>query len=226
LPRILLIEDEPALRRALLRGLGEERYTVDVAGDGETGLWAAQGGEHELILLDLLLPKLSGLEVCRRLRAAGLRTPILMLTARDSTQDVVAGLDAGANDYLVKPFAFQELLARMRALLRVGTAAGTAQLQHADLRLDLAGLRAFRGEQELTLTNKEFQLLEILMRRAGHVLSRQSLRDTLWAHDSDPESNALEVHIARLRRKIDCDRDAPLLRTVRGVGYVLRQGAP
>lgn len=224
--RILVIEDEPALCRALAQGLAEQHYVVDTANDGETGLWAARGGEHELVVLDLQLPKLGGLELCRRLRAEGCRTPILMLTARDSTADVVTGLDAGANDYLVKPFEFQELLARMRALLRIGTQATSVELHAADLRLDVASHRAWRDGQALLLTTKELQLLEMLMRHKERVLTRQRLRDALWDHDSDPESNALEVHIAGLRRKIDRDRDAPLLQTVRGVGYVLRVPAP
>lgn len=221
--RILVIEDEPALCRALAHGLAEHHYVVDCETDGETGLWAARGGEHELIVLDLQLPKLSGLELCRQLRRSGCRTPILMLTARDSTADIVAGLDAGANDYLVKPFQFQELLARLRALLRIGTQATSVELCLADLRLDADSHRAWRRDEQLPLTIKELQLLEILMRHKERVLTRQRLRDALWAHDSDPESNALEVHIAGLRRKIDRDREVPLLHTVRGVGYVLRE---
>lgn len=221
--RLLLVEDEPALARALAQGLRDERYAVDVFDNGEDGLWAAQGGEHELLVLDLQLPRLSGLELCRRLRTGGSRLPILMLTARDTTADIVAGLDAGANDYLVKPFQFAELLARLRALLRVGTPALDAQLAAADLRLDARAHRVWRGGTEVTLTTKELQLLEFLLRHKGRVVARQQLIDALWEHDDDPSSNALEVHVASLRRKIDRGAGQPLLHTIRGAGYVLRE---
>lgn len=221
--RILLVEDEAPLARARAQGLRDERYAVDVADNGEDGLWAARGGEHDLLVLDLQLPRLPGLEVCRRLRADGCRLPILMLTARDTTADIVTGLDAGANDYLVKPFAFAELLARLRALLRLGTDAAGAVLTAGDLRLDARGHRVWRGSTEIALTNKELQLLEYLLRHKGKVVARQKLVAALWEHDDDPESNALEVHVASLRRKIDRGAQVPLLHTVRGAGYVLRE---
>lgn len=223
--RILIIEDEPAIANALAQGLRDERYVVDIAADGETGLWAARGGEHDLVLLDVQLPRLSGLELCRQLRQQRCLTPILMLTARDSTADIVTGLDAGANDYLVKPFAFAELLARVRALLRIGTAATSVCLTVADVRLDAKAMRVWRGDAEVALTTKEIQLLEYLLRHKGRVVSRQRLAGALWEHDCDPDSNALEVHVASLRRKLDRG-PAVLLHTVRGVGYVLREPEP
>ncbi|MBL8728736.1 MAG: response regulator transcription factor [Planctomycetes bacterium] len=220
---MLLVEDEAALARALAQGLRDERYAVDIADNGEDGLWAARSGEHDLLVLDLQLPRIPGLEVCRRLRKDGNHLPILMLTARDTTADVVTGLDAGANDYLVKPFAFAELLARLRALLRVGTRATGVELTAGDLRLDAKGHRVWRGATEIAVTTKELQLLEYLLRHKGQVVARQKLIDALWEHDDDPESNALEVHVASLRRKVDRGAEVALLHTVRGAGYVLRE---
>lgn len=220
--RVLIIEDEPAIAMALAEGFGDEGYEVDVAHDGETGLWTARAGEHDLVLLDLQLPRLPGLEVCRRLREQGVTTPILMLTARDTVADIVRGLDTGANDYLVKPFSFAELLARVRALLRTAAGATGAELTVADVRLDSRGLRAWRGETEIALTVKELRLLEHLLRHKGQVVSRQSLTAALWDHDDDPDSNALEVHVASLRRKLGRGPEL-LLHTVRGVGYVVRE---
>lgn len=220
--RILIVEDEPHLARALASGLAAASHTVDVAGDGEAGLAAAANGRAEVVLLDVLLPKLSGLEVCRRLRAAGSTVPVLMLTARDATDDVVAGLDAGANDYLTKPFAFAELLARIRALLRSGGSARTAELTLADLVLDTAACKVTRGGFALTLTRKEFQLLATLLQHQGNVVPRQRLIDALWHGDSSPDSNAIEVHVATLRKKID-GHGPRLLHTVRGFGYVMRE---
>ncbi|MEO6595466.1 MAG: response regulator transcription factor [Planctomycetota bacterium] len=220
---ILIVEDEVALARALATGLREESYVVDVAHDGEEGLWAARTGTHDLLVLDLQLPRIGGIDVCRRLRQGGLRLPILMLTARDTTSDIVTGLDAGANDYLVKPFEFAELLARLRALSRIGTASTSAELTAADLRLDGAAHRVWRGGKEVALTTKEMQLLEYLLRHKGQVVSRRRLIEALWDHDDDPESNALEVHVASLRRKIDRGAEVTLLHTVRGAGYVLRE---
>lgn len=220
--RILIVEDEPQLARALASGLAAASHTVDVAGDGEAGLAAAANGRAEVVLLDVLLPKLSGLEVCRRLRAAGSAVPVLMLTARDATDDVVAGLDAGANDYLTKPFAFAELLARIRALLRSGGSARTAELTLADLVLDTAACAVTRNGVALALTLKEFQLLATLLQHKGNVVSRQRLMNALWHGDSSPDSNAIEVHVATLRKKLD-GHGPRLLHTVRGFGYVMRE---
>jgi len=223
---ILLIEDEPALAETVARGLREELFVVEVLLDGEQGLWAAQTGNHDVVVLDLQLPRLHGLEVCRRLRAAGSRVPVLILTARDSVNDVVRGLDSGANDYLTKPFAFAEFLARVRALLRVGSLAATAVYRAGDLTLDTTTRQAGRGGATLTLTAKEYQLLECLLRHKGRVLSRARLYEAVWDRDLEPDSNVLEVHIASLRRKMDRDRTPSLLHTVRGVGYVLREPPP
>ena len=220
--RLLIIEDERQLADALAQGLREDGYDVDVARDGEAGLWAAQAGEHALVVLDLQLPKLSGLELCRRLRAKGIATPILILTARDTVSDIVNGLDAGASDYLVKPFVFEELRARARAILRTAAGATSSELTVADLRLDSRGLRVWRGGSAIVLTVKEHRLLEQLMRCKGEVVSRQRLTAALWDHDNDPDSNALEVHVASLRRKLGRGADS-LLHTVRGVGYVMRE---
>jgi two-component system OmpR family response regulator len=220
--RLLIIEDEPAIAKALAEGLREEGYHVEIARDGESGLWAARTGEHALVLLDLQLPKLPGLDVCRRLREQGRTTPILMLTARDTVSEIVGGLDAGANDYLVKPFAFAELLARVRALLRAAAGAVGAELTVGDVRLDSRALRVWRGGTEVALTVKELRLLEHLLRHKGQVVSRQRLTAALWDHDNDPDSNALEVHVASLRKKLGRGSDT-LLHTVRGVGYVVRE---
>jgi DNA-binding response OmpR family regulator len=218
--KILVVEDERALADALRAGLTDERYAVDVAHDGEEGLWAARSGSYDAVVLDLLLPKLSGIDVCRRLRAERLFVPILMLTAMDTTRDVVAGLDAGANDYLAKPFAFEELLARLRAMLRAAARDQSSVMEIGDLRIDTAAHAVMRAGRSVELTAKEFQLLEFLARRRGEVVSKERLAEALWAHDCEPDSNALEVYVANLRRKLELG----LLQTVRGAGYVLRDG--
>jgi len=223
---VLLIEDEPALAEAVAKGLREELFVVEVQGDGELGLWSARSGGHDLVVLDLQLPKLNGLEVCRQLRAAGSRVPVLILTARDTVADIVRGLDLGANDYLTKPFAFAEFLARVRALLRIGSQAIATIYRAADLTLDTASRQAQRRGIPVALTAKEYQLLECLLRHKGRVMTRAQLNDAVWDRDMEPDSNVLEVHIASLRRKIDRDCDLHLLHTVRGVGYVLRETPP
>ncbi len=219
--RLLLVEDEPALARALAQGLREESYIVDVVGDGATALWAARGQEFDAMVLDVRIPDVDGYEVCRRLRTNRSRLPILMLTACDATEDVVRGLDAGADDYVTKPFVFAQLLARLRALMRRGSAGTTAEFAVGELRLDTAARRAYRGATEIELTEKEYKILELMMRQAGTVIRRERLTAAIWDDDMGPGSNALEVHIANLRRKIDAPFGRGMLQTRRGVGYLL-----
>ncbi len=222
--RILVVEDEQRLGRLLRRSLEAVRHVVDVATDGETGLAAARGGEYDVIILDLGLPDVDGVEVCRRLRAARVGTPILMLTARDEIEDRVHGLDAGADDYVGKPFALSELLARVRALSRRPQPEETAgELRLADLRLDVAGRRAWRGNRPLTLSAKEFALLEFMLRHAGQVLTRQQIVEQVWRYDFDGLDTIVDTYIHYLRDKVDANAAPRLVRTVRGVGYVLRE---
>jgi len=222
--RILVVEDEQRLGRLLRRSLEAVRHVVDVATDGETGLAAARGGEYDVIILDLGLPDVDGVEVCRRLRAARVGTPILMLTARDEIEDRVHGLDAGADDYVGKPFALSELLARVRALSRRPQPEETAgDLRLADLRLDVAGRRAWRGNRPLTLSAKEFALLEFMLRHAGQVLTRQQIVEQVWRYDFDGLDTIVDTYIHYLRDKVDANAAPRLVRTVRGVGYVLRE---
>ena len=221
--RILVVDDEPQLRRALERALKLEGYEVELAADGDQALAAAAGARPDAIVLDVLMPKRDGLEVCRALRSQGDRTPVLMLTARDAVRDRVDGLDAGADDYVVKPFALEELLARVRALLRRGDAGGEGRLTYADLSLDPATREVNRGEREVELTKTEFALLEHLMRHPKQVLSRSQLFEAVWGYDFGPRSNSLEVYIGYLRRKTEEGGEPRLIQTVRGVGYALRQ---
>jgi two-component system response regulator MprA len=220
--RILVVEDEAAIAQAVRTGLEDERYVVDVRSSGDEGLRAAQSGEYDLVILDLLLPGIPGMEVCRRLRARGRAVPVLMLTARDATRDVVAGLDAGANDYLTKPFAFEELLARVRALLRTATRSLAAVVRVGPLTVDTGAHRASVGGAFLDLSAKEYQLAEYLAVHRGQIVSKERLAQALWSHDREPESNAIEVYIASLRRKLGSGR-ADLIHTVRGAGYVMRE---
>lgn len=218
--RLLVVEDEPTLAAALARGLREESYVVETVSDGDTALWAARSQEFDAMLLDVRIPAPDGCEVCRRLRAERSRVPILMLTACDATEDVVRGLDAGADDYVTKPFAFAELLARLRALIRRGSAGTEAELRVGPVRLDTAMRRAFLDEHDVAVTEMEYRVLELLMRRVGAVVSRDRLAAAMWDDEIGPGSNALEVHIANIRKKIG-DRKGSLLQTRRGVGYVL-----
>jgi two-component system copper resistance phosphate regulon response regulator CusR len=221
--RILLVEDEERLARSLVMGLRDERYVVDHARDGEEALWQADAGHHDLLLLDLRIPKVGGLEVCRRLRAKGSTLPILMLTASDTTNDVVTGLDLGADDYLTKPFEFAELLARIRAMLRRGSGGRSARLVLADLEMDVAGRRVWRGGKEIQLGNLEFRVLEHLLRNAGSVQSKARITAAVWQDEIGPESNVLEVLISNLRRKLDRDHEPALVHTRRGAGYLLAE---
>ncbi|HEU5424259.1 MAG TPA: response regulator transcription factor [Nitrolancea sp.] len=217
---ILVVEDEQRLARLLKRMLEDERHTVDVAYDGGTALELGLRDSFDLAVLDRMLPDLDGIEVCRRLRAARIAMPILMLTARGSVEDRVTGLNAGADDYLVKPFAMDELLARVNALLRRGGSNGAATvLQVGDLTLDLLRREVKRGGAIIELTPKEFALLEYLMRNPGHVLSRSQIVDHVWSYDFDALSNVVDIYIHYLRDKIDRGRGKPLIKTVRGAGY-------
>ena len=220
--RLLLVEDDPNLGRFVQKGLQEERYAVDVAMDGEEGLFLATVTQYDLIILDIMLPKLDGLGVCRKLRDERKTTPILMLTARESVEDKVAGLDTGADDYLTKPFAFTELLARVRALLRRGSVMPAGRFKALDLELDPVSHRVWRAGQEITLTNKEFALLEFLLRNANQVLTRTGIIEHVWDVHYDSMTNIVDVHIRALRAKIDRNFSPPLIHTVRGVGYVLK----
>lgn len=222
--RILLVEDEPDAARMLARGLREQSYAVDVAADGEAALDQAQVNDYDLIILDVILPRKSGLEVCGELRDEGYSTPILMLTARDAVQDRIAGLDTGADDYLTKPFDFHELLARARALLRRGPALRVETLVVADLKINTRARRVERAGRLIELTAKEYALLEYLTRRAGEVVGRADIAEHVWDERFDPFSNLIEVYVQRLRRKVDGDHHLKLIRTRRGEGYVLADG--
>ena len=220
---ILVVDDDPALRAALDRALKLEGYRVSFAHDGRQALQMMTGASQDAVILDLGLPLMDGVEVCRRARERGDRTPVLMLTARDAVSDRVEGLDAGADDYLVKPFALDELLARLRALLRrtVATPA-EAILKFADTVLDLQTMDVRRGKRELELTRTEFRLLELFMRNPRVVLSRSRIFEEVWGYDFGASSNALEVYVSYLRRKLEADGEPRLIHTVRGVGYTLR----
>ncbi|MGH9935816.1 MAG: response regulator [Blastocatellia bacterium] len=222
--RILLVEDEPSAARLLARGLREQSYAVDLAWDGESALDQAQLNDYDLIILDVMLPRKNGLEVCGELRAEGYSAPILMLTARDAVEDRIAGLDTGADDYLIKPFDFHELLARVRALLRRGPALRAETLVIADLKINTRARRAERAGRFIELTAKEYALLEYLARRAGEVVGRADIAEHVWDERFDPFSNLIEVYVQRLRRKIDGDHGLKLIRTRRGAGYVLTDG--
>jgi heavy metal response regulator len=221
--RILLVEDDKKVASFIRKGLEEEGYAVDVAADGEAGLFMGLDRLHDLIILDVMLPKKPGFQVLRELRQAKVATPVLMLTARDTVEDKVQGLDAGADDYLTKPFVFAELLARVRALLRRGAEARSPRLQVADLVLDPATRSVTRSGQSITLTNREFALLEYLMRNAGRVLTRTAITEHVWDYDFDSGTNVIDVYVNYLRKKIDAGHEPKLLHTVRGVGYVLRE---
>ena len=221
--RILVVEDELKMASLLHRGLVEEGHAVDLARTGDDAVWMAEAAEYDAIVLDLMLPGIDGFEVCRRVRDNGVWAPVLMLTARDAVEDRVAGLDAGADDYLAKPFAFVELLARLRALVRRGAAERPALLEVDDLRLDPAMHKAWRGDVEVHLSAKEFALLETFMRRPGQVLSRYQLLEHAWDYAYENRSNVVDVYVRYLRGKIDRPFGRDSLETVRGVGYRLRQ---
>jgi len=220
---ILIVEDEKKVAGFLKKGLQEERYTVDVAYDGEEALAQAEMNHYDLIILDIMLPKKDGMEVLNQLRAHRISTPILMLTAKDSLQDKVQGLDSGADDYLTKPFAFAELLARIRALLRRGKPASEVSLKAADLILDPAMHKVQRAGKPIELTSKEYALLEYLLRNKGQVLTRALISEHVWGYRFDTGTNIVDVYVNYLRNKIDSDFDKKLIHTVRGVGYALKE---
>ncbi len=220
---ILVVEDEKKVASFIKRGLEEEKYTVDLAADGEEGLALGTANSYDLILMDLMLPKMDGLSVIRELRLKGIHTPVLCLTAKDTVDDIVSGLDSGSDDYLTKPFAFAELLARVRALVRRGSKDRGAEIHFADLRLDPVAHKVWRGSREVELTAKEYALLEYLMRNPNQVLTRTMIAEHVWDYTFDSFTNIIDVYVNYLRKKIDKDFDKRLIHTVRGVGYVLKE---
>ena len=226
--RILVVEDEQKVADALREGLVDERYDVVVERTGEGAFFRVNTETFDVVLLDLTLPGRDGLEILRALRQRHMETPVLVLTARDSLEDRVTGLDAGADDYLVKPFAFAELLARIRALVRRGRVADAPKLAASDLEMDLVTRKVIRAGKPVDLTVREFELLEFLMRYQGQVVSRETLARDVWKETArtTPLDNVIDVHIARLRRKVDLDHTVKVIHTVRGVGFTLREGEP
>lgn len=219
--RVLLVEDENNVAAFIKKGLEEEFYTVDVAEDGDEGLLKALSSDYDLMIFDIMLPGMNGIELCRKLRERGVKKPVLMLTAIDSVQSKVEGLESGADDYLTKPFAFSELLARLKALLR-RSADSSSDLMIEDLKMDLLSRRVFREGKEITLTPKEFAMLEYLLRNKGRVLSRTQIIENVWGYNFDPSTNIVDVHVKFLREKIDKGYGKALIHTVRGVGYMIK----
>ena len=220
--RILVVEDEKKVASFLKKGLEEERYAVDCAFDGEEALFMADANEYDLMILDIMLPKVDGLDVLKQVRDKGATLPVLMLTAKDSIEDVVKGLDRGCDDYLTKPFAFAELLARVRALLRRKGREPAGELRVADLVLDPVTHAVSRGGKKVDLTAKEYALLEYLMRHADRVVTRTMISEHVWDYHFDPMTNVIDVYVNHLRSKIDVDSSQKLIHTIRGVGYILR----
>ena len=221
--RILVVEDDKKVAGFIKKGLEEETYAIDVAYDGEDGLHFGSEGQYDLIILDIMLPKIDGLEILSQLRDQGRDTPILLLTAKDAVDDRVTGLNKGADDYLTKPFAFSELLARVRVLLRRGKAEVKTTLQISDLTLDLVSHNVNRGGDEIELTGKEYSLLEYFMRNQEKVLTRTMIAEHVWDYNFDTFTNVIDVYINHLRKKIDKGRESKLLHTLRGVGYIMKK---
>jgi heavy metal response regulator len=221
--RILVIEDEVKIAQFIKRGLKEEGYAVDIAGDGEEGHFMLSSNEYDAIILDLMLPKIDGLTLCRTLRKDGNQTPIIMLTAKDTVKDKVKGLDSGADDYLPKPFAFEELLARVRVVLRKKDSRVQTQLKVEDLSLDLLTHKVTRGDREIELTVKEYALLEYLMRNAGNIVTRTMISEHVWDINFDTFTNVIDVYINYLRNKVDSGFENKMIHTVRGKGYLLKK---
>jgi heavy metal response regulator len=220
--RILLVEDDKDIVRFIQKGLSENSFSVDVAADGGEGLSSALHKKYDLIILDIMLPKMDGREILGRTRAADIQTPVIFLTAKDSESDIVHGLNAGADDYLVKPFSFNELLARIRALLRRNQKAFLpSKLEVADLSLEVDGHRVFRGRTKIELTPKEYALLEFFTRHVGQIVTKTMIAEKIWDYHFDTSTNVIDVHVSHLRNKIDKDFEPKLLHTVKGVGYVL-----
>ena len=220
--RVLVVEDNVPIQKSLAKGLREAGFAVDVSGDGEEGLWYATSNDYDVVVLDLMLPRVDGLTILRRLRADGRSTHVLILTARDTVQDRVLGLDTGADDYLVKPFAFEELLARVRALARRAYSAKNPQLTVDDLRLETSARRVWRGDDEVVLTSREYALLEYLAMRAGEAVSRTDIWEHVYEFNSEADSNVVDVYIGYLRKKVERPDGPALIHTIRGVGYSLR----
>jgi DNA-binding response OmpR family regulator len=222
--RVLLVEDEPDAARVLAKGLRERSFAVDITAEGEEAVYLSSINNYDLIILDVMLPLKDGFEVCREIRAAGASVPVLMLTALDDVRDRITGLDSGADDYLIKPFDFHELLARVRALLRRGQSLQPETIEAGDLKINTRSHAVQRAGHPIALTAKEYALLEYLARRAGQVVSRSEIAEHVWDENFDPFSNLIEVYIQRLRRKIDEGREPKLIRTLRGEGYLLAAG--
>lgn len=221
--RILLIEDEKKIASFIERGLAEQRFTIDMAYDGEEGLYLAEINPYDLIILDIMLPGKDGITICRALREQRNNTPILMLTARDAVSDKVSGLNAGADDYLTKPFSFSELLARIRALLRRERNEKVDKLKVGDLELNMLNQQVSRDKKPISLTNKEYGLLEYLMLNANQIVTRTMISEHVWKEDFNSFTNVIDVHIRYLRNKIDKDKKTKLIHTVRGTGYILKE---
>ncbi|HAD05160.1 MAG: DNA-binding response regulator [Desulfuromonadales bacterium GWD2_61_12] len=221
--RILVVEDEKKVASFIKRGLEEEGFTVDAAFDGEEGLYMAETNSYDLILMDIMLPKMDGLAVVQKLRERKIMSPVLCLTAKDTVDDIVSGLNSGSDDYLTKPFAFAELLARVRALLRRGSQDRGAELTFADLRLDPVAHKVWRNNKELDLTAKEYALLEYFMRNPHQILTRTMIAEHVWDYTFDSFTNIIDVYVNYLRKKVDRDFEKKLIHTVRGVGYVLKE---
>ena len=219
---ILVVEDEIKITRFIKKGLEMEHYTVDTAYDGKEALEKGEINNYDLIILDIMLPKVDGIEVCKQLREKKIETPIIMLTARDTVEDRIKGLDVGADDYLIKPFAFGELIARIRALLRREKTVKSTQLKISDLLLDPATHEVFRGEKEISLSSKEYRLLDYMMRRPGHVCTRTMIGEHIWGYNFKDDSNVIDVYISYLRKKIDKGFHAKLIHTIRDVGYKIQ----
>jgi DNA-binding response OmpR family regulator len=220
--RVLVVEDNLPIQKAVAKGLREAGFAVDVSGDGEEGLWYATSNDYDVVVLDLMLPRVDGLTILKRLRSEGRSTHVLILTARDTVQDRVLGLDLGADDYLVKPFAFEELLARVRALARRAYSAKNPQIAVDDLRLETSTRRVWRGDDEVVLTSREYALLEYLAMRTGEAVSRTDIWEHVYEFNSEADSNVVDVYIGYLRKKVERPDRPVLIHTIRGVGYSLR----